>query len=102
MCIAIVHPINSAGAFEGDDGDPTAPFVVHGSYLDPLRYHDDVERDGLAMTFHSEHRPLQSYSAALEEAGFVIKAIREVTVDSPSDRWARMPYFLHLRARGAS
>lgn len=99
VCIAIVHPINSAGHFEGERGDMAAPFVIPGSYLETFRYHDDVERDGLAMSFHSEHRPLQAYSTALESAGLVIEAIREVTVDDRSDRWARIPLFLHLRAR---
>jgi SAM-dependent methyltransferase len=98
-CIAIVHPLNSAGRFEGKQDDGTAPFVIRGSYQETFRYHDDIERDGLAMSFHSEHRPLQSYSTAFERAGLVIEAIREVTVDDPSDRWARIPMFLDLRAR---
>jgi hypothetical protein len=42
---------------------------------------------------------LQTYSLALEGAGLVMEAIREVTVDDPSDRWARIPLFLHIRAR---
>lgn len=99
LCVAIVHPVNSAGHFEGERGDNAAPFVIAGSYLEHFRYHDDVVRDGLAMSFHSEHRPLQTYSAALENAGLVIEAIREVTVHDRSDRWARIPLFLHLRAR---
>ncbi len=98
-CLAIVHPLNSAGSFQGEGDDKAAPFVIPGSYLEAFRYRDDVERDGLTMTFHSEHRPLQSYSAVLEDAGLVIEAIREVTVDDPDDRWARIPMFLHLRAR---
>jgi hypothetical protein len=53
------------------------------------------------MTFHSAHRPLDAYSRALERSGFLIEAIREVTVDDPEDRWKRIPLFLHLRARRA-
>jgi SAM-dependent methyltransferase len=98
-CIAIVHPLNSAGRFAGEQGDVTAPFVIPGSYLRSFRYHDEVERDGLAMSFHSEHRPLESYGIAFEHAGLAIEAIREVSVDDPGDRWARIPLFLHLRAR---
>jgi hypothetical protein len=60
------------------------------------------------MTFHSEHRPLEEYSRALEMAGMAVEAIREATVDGesaasrPSEaRWLRIPLFLHLRARRA-
>ncbi len=103
FCMAIVHPLNSAGRFESLA--PDAPFVVRGSYLDSFTFSDAVERDGLSMIFHSVHRPLQSYFAALETAGFLIEALREpsipeatVTRDS-SRRWLRVPMFLHLRCR---
>ena len=96
LCVAIVHPVNSAGAFEGDG--PGAPFVVRGSYLGTFAYADDIERDGLTMRFASAHRPLEAYSRALEDAGFAIEAIREVTEEDPEDRWARIPMFLHVRA----
>jgi SAM-dependent methyltransferase len=99
LCVAIVHPLNSAGRFEGERNEMAAPFTIRGSYLSTFRYHDDVERDGLVMSFHSLHRPLEAYSAALEGAGLVIEALREVTVPDPDDRWSRIPLFLHLRAR---
>ncbi|WP_456771203.1 methyltransferase domain-containing protein [Bradyrhizobium sp. USDA 4369] len=101
FCMAIVHPLNSAGRFESLA--PDAPFVIKGSYLEAFTSSDTVERDGLSMTFHSAHRPLQSYFAALESAGFLIEALREpstpeqiITRDS-SRRWLRVPLFLHLR-----
>jgi SAM-dependent methyltransferase len=106
LCIAIVHPINSAGRFEanldapdepGELDSPDVPFVVRGSYLEPFRYAEAVERDGLSMTFHSEHRTLECYSRSLESAGFVIEAVREVTDEEPRQRWRRIPLFLHLR-----
>ena len=56
------------------------------------------------MTFHSHHWPLERYFAALEQAGFLVEAVREVTVDQgslrdPRDvRWLRIPLFLHVRA----
>jgi SAM-dependent methyltransferase len=98
LCLAIVHPLNSAGRFEGEREDREAPFVIRGSYLAAHRYRDDIERDGLAMTFHGEHRPLEAYAQALEHAGLDIEAIREVTEEDPTDRWSRIPLFLHLRA----
>jgi hypothetical protein len=94
-------PGQFGGSFTSEDED--GPFVIEGSYLDTFRYAEEVERDGLDMTFHSEHRPLEAYSRALEEAGFLVEAIREPP--DPEDarwrvkaRWHRVPLFLHLRA----
>jgi SAM-dependent methyltransferase len=53
FCFAIVHPLNSAGGFEGDAVD--SPFVISGSYLEESFYEDNVVRDGLEMTFVSAH-----------------------------------------------
>lgn len=102
FCVAIVHPINSAGTFEQASAD--ARFIVQGDYLGAFRYADAVERDGLAMTFHSEHRPLEAYFLALENAGFLVEMLREPSLpehailSSAARRWRRIPYFLHLRA----
>jgi SAM-dependent methyltransferase len=98
LCAAIPHPLNTAGAFASRDEQ--APFVITGSYLDAHPTDDVVERDGIALTFHSEHRPLAAYGLALEQAGLLIEAIREIRVpdDYPSRRWRRIPLFFHLRA----
>jgi SAM-dependent methyltransferase len=102
LCMAVVHPINSAGTFESLE--PDAPFVIKGSYLDSHSYVDKIERDGLAMTFASAHRPLQDYFEALEGAGFLVESLREVPVLKPSsddprhERWRRLPLFLYVRA----
>jgi len=102
LCFAIVHPINSAGRFERPAAD--APFVIAGDYLRPFRYADTVERDGLAMTFHSQHRPLEAYCGALAAAGLLIESLREPGVpdhglsSDASRRWQRLPLFLHVRA----
>ena len=103
LCLAIVHPINSAGAFEQPAGD--APFVIKGDYLTAFGYADSVERDGLSMTFHGRHRPIESYFLALEEAGFLVETLREPGIPDSTvrpdrrSRWQRLPLFLHLRAR---
>jgi SAM-dependent methyltransferase len=103
LCVAVVHPINSCGRFEAPTAD--ARFVIQGDYLRPFRYSDVVERDGLSMTFHSQHRPLEAYFLALEEAGLFVEALREPSVPDQSivspagRRWQRLPLFLHLRAR---
>jgi len=102
LCLAVVHPLNSAGKFSSEA--PDAPFTIAGDYLAPHPYTDAIERDGLPMTFHSNHWPLERYFLALEQAGFLIEALREVTLDpdairSPRDpRWLRIPLFLHIRA----
>ena len=103
LCMAVVHPINSVGHFAERTAD--APFVIKGDYLRAFDYTDTVERNGFEMTFHSRHHPLESYSLALEAAGFLIEALREAgvpdhAVASDADRrWQRLPLFLHLRAR---
>jgi SAM-dependent methyltransferase len=97
LCLAIVHPLNSAGAFES--AEPGARFVIDGAYLDRFDYADAVERDGLSMTFHSRHRPLEDFFSALAAAGFAVEALREHAVPEREDpRWRRIPLFLHLRA----
>ena len=98
LVVAIVHPINSAGSFEPDAG-AGEPFVIRDSYFAARRCMEDVERDGLSMRFVCEHRPLEDYARALEEAGFAIEALREVTEPDARDRWSRVPLFLDLRAR---
>ncbi len=103
LCLAIPHPLNTAGDFSGRE--PSAPFVISGSYLDERPAPWVRDKDGFRLTFHSQHRPLDSYARALEAAGLLTEAIREVRVPEhvaardPSDaRWCRVPLFLHLRA----
>jgi SAM-dependent methyltransferase len=95
FCVALVHPINSAGKFASDEFD--AAFVIAGSYRERQRYVEMVERAGLAMTFTSDHRSLEGWLRPLTDAGFLVDAVREVYApDEP--RWSRVPLFLHLRA----
>ena len=82
-----------------------APFVIDGSYLDQAPADWVADRDGLRLTFHSEHRPIEAYSRALEAAGLLIEAIREVrapdelvAAEPDQRRWQRIPIFLHMRA----
>jgi SAM-dependent methyltransferase len=102
-CLAIVHPLNSAGKFV--DETAQSAFVIRESYLGEAPYSDVVTRDGLEMTFYSRHRTIESYSRALEAAGLYIDAIREhpmpafPPLSERSKRWTRVPLFLHIRAR---
>jgi SAM-dependent methyltransferase len=96
-CVAVVHPINSAGHFE--ERTPEAPFVIRASYFEERHYADHVERDGLPMTFTSVHRPLEVLFASLQAAGLIVDRLAEVgdTTAPLGDRWQRIPLFLHLR-----
>jgi ubiquinone/menaquinone biosynthesis C-methylase UbiE len=75
VCIALVHPLANC------DADPSTPigdeYVVSQPYLLPRRMEARVERDGLAMTFVSMHRPLSAYVAALTGAGLAVTDLRE-------------------------
>jgi len=78
LCLAIVHPFASAQ-------DPAAfhtgePLPITAPYLVERRYSDRAVRDGLAMTFVSDHRPLSRYVGALASAGLAITALRELGV----------------------
>lgn len=98
LVLAIVHPINSAGHFSGVKGDSDRPFIIGGSYLRPERYVDTGTHDGLTVTFHGEHRPLEAYTEALADAGFVIERLREPTDPNPAKAWHRVPLFLDILA----
>jgi SAM-dependent methyltransferase len=102
FCLAVVHPLNSAGAFESRSA--SSPFVIEGSYLEESITDETFERDGLAMRFVSRHRPLQAYTEGLASNGLVIERLREPALPESgftgehSPRWRRIPLFLHLRA----
>jgi SAM-dependent methyltransferase len=102
LCVAIVHPLSSAGSFEVRTA--ASPFVIGGSYLDETVTDNTFERDGLVMRFVSRHRPLQAYTDALAANGLVIERLREPALPDSgftgehSRRWRRIPIFLHLRA----
>lgn len=101
-CIAITHPLNTAGAFESEE--PDARFVIDGSYFDRTRKEVAVERNGLEMTFLEAHRPQELYFGALEDSGLLVERVREIaddTADPPwpsARRWRRIPLFMHIRA----
>jgi SAM-dependent methyltransferase len=95
FCLALVHPVNSAGKFASDEED--ADFVIRDSYFERRRYVDTIEKDGLVMTFTSDHRPLEGWLRPLAETGFLLERVREVP-GTHRARWQRIPLFLHVRA----
>jgi len=102
LCLAIVHPLNSAGSFASRTAD--SAFVIEGSYLGESVTDETFERDGLAMRFVSRHRPLQTYTELLAANGLLIERLREPALPEAGfngehgARWRRIPLFLHLRA----
>jgi SAM-dependent methyltransferase len=100
FCICVTHPVNDAGRFERDE--PGAAFHVD-VYRSRRRYELTVTRYGDTMTFASWCYPLEGYTRPLEDAGFLIEAMREPGVDRSSlaphgERRLRIPNFLMLRA----
>jgi len=98
-CVAVVHPLNTAGAFVSRE--PDAAFVIEGSYFQPTERVVPVERDGYEMTFLDVHRPLEDYFGALKQADLLVERLCEIPDTSDeegADRWRRLPLFLDLRA----
>jgi SAM-dependent methyltransferase len=102
LCLAIVHPLSSAGTFAEREAD--APFVIDDSYLGERRTDATFERDGLTMRFVSSHAPLETYFEALTDNGLLVERLREPKLpeagfNGPEGaRWRRIPIFLHMRA----
>jgi SAM-dependent methyltransferase len=88
LCLAVVHPFLSA---QDEEAMHTAAFTFSQPYLWPRRYVDHIERDGLAMTFTSMHRPLSAYTSALFANGMVLSALTEAG-------GATIPWLLTARA----
>ena len=88
FCFAVVHPVATGGDFVDRESDT---FVVD-SYCMPFEQARPLSEKSV-LNFH---RPLETYSRALERAGLFIEAVREV----PARRRAagRIPAFMHVRA----
>jgi SAM-dependent methyltransferase len=92
FCLAVLHPLFAAGQLL-DPNDAQSPFVI-ARYFDAPTKVWSSNRDGIAMTFHDRVIPLSTYARALEEAGLLIEALREIV----SPRRPAMPLYLHVRA----
>jgi RimJ/RimL family protein N-acetyltransferase/2-polyprenyl-3-methyl-5-hydroxy-6-metoxy-1,4-benzoquinol methylase len=93
FCLAIIHPLNR-------------PTEAIADYFSERRFSEVVSRNGIEMTFDGIDRPLQNYTLALTQAGFVIEDLREpratpAAVASAPDLAPAggRPFFLHQRCR---
>ena len=89
FCFAVLHPVATAGDFH--DGD-AARFVFERPYFEPVA----IDRPLGDSSITHFHRPLEWYARALEAAGFLVEALREVPTRRSAPGW--VPMFLHLRA----
>ena len=102
FCFCIAHPLSTAGDFPEQRAG--VPFVLRGSYFDERRVELVSDRGGIRIDFASLHRPLDAWARALHDAGFAIEALREHPYPRElwkhefTERWARIPLFLHVRA----
>lgn len=86
LCLALIHPIWTAGEID-EDGDR---LVIRGSYL------ATVPHIRPELQVPSVHRPLSAYFRGLEEGGFLVETLRELSL--PHRLGGRLPVFLHIRA----
>jgi SAM-dependent methyltransferase len=91
FCLAIVHPLNRAPEALDD-------------YFVEQRFAEELELDGLQMTFEGIDRPLEAYTRALSRVGFLVEELREPKPGAAAmaaaprlAKAARRPYFLHMR-----
>jgi len=105
FCFAILHPLRTAGTFRSTDS--AEAFAIEASYFERREFMVADEVEGVRVEMYSEHRPLEAYTLALEEAGFVVEALREprpfedvVRPDGTgsSEKWQRIPLVLNVRA----
>jgi SAM-dependent methyltransferase len=99
LCSAVIHPIDGAGSFSGND------FVIRGSYFEPEPKMWESEREGIRVTLYDRALPLERLFRAHEDAGLLIEAVREprprdefVARYPTSARRRKVPLFLHVRA----
>jgi SAM-dependent methyltransferase len=103
LCAAVLHPLFAAGAWtNADDVDST--FAVDEYFNGPTKALES-DRDGIRVTFYDSPIPLSRYSAALEQAGLLVEAIREPVPDEEyvrnwprAIRHRRVPIYLQFRA----
>lgn len=98
LCFCVAHPVTDLGDWIEDTDPPR--LTVRARYFENERVEDTVEVEGQRMTFRGWTYSLEDYALALEDAGFVIEAIREPrpTHTTRYRRWSQVPLFMNVRA----
>lgn len=91
LCACITHPMRDAGRFASSE--PDAPFRIDGPYFGKRPFAATAKRGELEMRFEGWAYPLEDYTRALEDAGFLIESLRE-----PPDPIRPLPNFLLVLA----
>jgi ubiquinone/menaquinone biosynthesis C-methylase UbiE len=95
LVLSVLHPANT-GRMAGA-GDELA-FVVDSSYFEVRKTSQEVEREGLRMVFSTYQHPLTSHTRALEDAGFLIEAVREPVAARADGLAHALPWHLWMKA----
>lgn len=102
FCIALAHPMRSAGGFHTKESN--SPFQLD-CYFDARPWLWSSQHTGMRITLPGVHRPLEAYTRALEQEGFLLETLREprpakhqIVRYPESARWQRIPCFVHIRA----
>jgi SAM-dependent methyltransferase len=98
LALAIIHPMYSGGGFLESGKGAADDFVISRSYFIPERCISKDSHGNLTVTFYREHRPLQAYTKALNDAGFTIEQLLEVTDKDEKKPSHRVPMFLDILA----
>lgn len=76
------------------------------SYFEERRLTYMVDRGGRQVALNFTHRPLEAYTRALEESGFLIESLREPRPSDPlssaltdAAQRRRVPSLVHIRAK---
>jgi SAM-dependent methyltransferase len=94
LALAIVHPLYSGGGFSENED----LFVLKRSYFKAKRLVSRDAHGDMTVTFFREHRPLQTYTRSLIEAGFNIEQLIELTDTDASSGRESVPMFLDILA----
>ncbi len=97
LALSIVHPLYSGGGFSPTSDGPDR-FTIKRSYFINERLISTDEHNDIKVTFFREHRPLQTYTQALTNAGFTIAELHELTDEAKGRDRDGIPVFLDILA----
>lgn len=88
LVMVVVHPVTNVGSNPAPDRD----------YFARRHFREEVVQDGMTMVFQGWEHPLEAYTVALEENGFLIESLREPTCVQRDGSTLLIPLHLWIRA----